>query len=151
MEIRKANVKDVPEMQALINQYADKGELLPRSLNQLYENLREFILMEEDGRIIGTCALHICWGDLAEIKALVVDESYQRKGYGRSLVQVCMNEALELGISKVFALTYKPEFFKKIGYSDIDKSELPQKVWTECIHCVKFPNCGESAVIRDLE
>ncbi|MHB1456149.1 MAG: N-acetyltransferase [Armatimonadota bacterium] len=151
MLIRNANVKDVPEMQNLINQYADKGELLPRSLNQLYENLREFILMEDEGRIIGTCALHICWGDLAEIKALVVDESHQGKGYGRTLVQTCMDEARELGIEKVFALTYKPEFFKKIGYRDIDKSELPQKVWTECIHCVKFPNCGESAVILKLE
>lgn len=151
MLIRKAKVKDVPEMQALINQYADKGELLPRSLNQLYENLREFILMEDDGCIIGTCALHICWGDLAEIKALVINECNQGKGHGRTLVQFCMDEARELGIEKVFALTYKPEFFKKIGYRDIDKSELPQKVWTECINCVKFPNCGESAVIRELE
>ena len=151
MKIRKASIGDVPVMQSLINQYADKGELLPRSLNQLYENIREFILLEDEGEVVGTCALHICWGDLAEVKALVVDESYQGKGYGRMLVQACMDESRSLGVFKVFALTYKPEFFKKIGFLDIDKSQLPQKVWTECINCVKFPNCGESAVIRDIE
>ncbi|MHB0998685.1 MAG: N-acetyltransferase [Armatimonadota bacterium] len=151
MLIRKASVRDVPEMQALINTYADRGDLLPRSLNQLYENIREFLLLEEDSKIIGTCALHINWADLAEVKALVVDEAYQGKGLGKMLVQACTDEAKELGISRLFALTYRPEFFKKIGFSDIDKSQLPQKVWTECINCVKFPNCGESAVIRDIE
>ena len=151
MLIRKANVRDVPEMQALINTYAERGDLLPRSLNQLYENIREFLLLEDESKIIGTCALHINWADLAEVKALVVDEAYQGRGLGRMLVQACTDEAKELGITRLFALTYRPEFFKKIGFSDIDKSQLPQKVWTECINCVKFPNCGESALIRDLD
>lgn len=151
MNIRKANVNDVANMQVLINKYADKGELLPRSLNQLYENIRDFIVVEIDGTIIGTCALHICWSDLAEVKGLVVDKPYQKKGYGRALVETCINEARELGIYRVFALTYRPEFFKKLGFYDIDKSQLPQKVWTECINCVKFPNCGEFAVMLDIE
>ncbi|MHB0912997.1 MAG: GNAT family N-acetyltransferase, partial [Armatimonadota bacterium] len=107
MQIRKAKISDVQEMQKLINGFAEKGELLPRSLNQLYEDIRDFFVME-DSRIIGTCALHVNWGDLAEIKALVVDESYQGQGLGKQLVETCLGEAKELGIGRVFALTYKP-------------------------------------------
>ena len=150
MLIRKALLGDVPEMQKLINFYADRGELLPRSLNQLYEDIRDFFIAEEDGRIIGTCALHINWGDLAEVKALVVDEGFQGKGLGKQLVQTCIDEAKVFGLSRVFALTYQLDFFKKMGFREIDKSELPHKIWSECIHCVKFPDCGEVAVICEL-
>jgi amino-acid N-acetyltransferase len=150
MVIRKARIQDVLEMQKLINLFAERGDLLPRSLNQLYENLRDFFVLEEDGRILGTCALHVNWGDLAEVMALTVDDSRQGKGLGRELVDRCLGEAEALGISRVFALTYKPDFFAKLGFRLIDKSELPQKVWTECIHCVKFPDCGEVAVIREM-
>ncbi len=138
-------------MQHLINVFADRDELLPRSLNQLYEDIRDFYILVEDDRIIGTCALHVNWIDLAEVKALVVADEFQRKGLGRKLVEACMDDARSLGITKVFALTYKPEFFKRLGYTVVDKSELPHKVWTECIHCVKFPNCGEVAVIREVD
>ena len=150
MQIRKAKIADVPEMQKLINLSAERGELLPRSLNQLYEEIRDFCLVEEAGRVIATCALHVNWGDLAEVKSLVVDEGFQGKGLGKQLVQTCLDEARSLGVTRVFALTYKPEFFLKLGFRNIDKSELPQKVWTECIHCVKFPDCGEVAVIREV-
>ena len=149
--IRKAKTGDVPDMQKLINFFADRGELLPRSLNQLYEDIRDFFVAEEEGRLIGTCALHVNWDDLAEVKALVVDKEFQGKGLGKQLVQTCLDEAQALGISRVFALTYKPDFFHKLGFRNIDKSELPHKVWSECIHCVKFPDCGEIAVIRELE
>lgn len=151
LNIRKPTVNDVIRMQSLINQYAERGKLLPRSLNQLYETIRDFVVLEIDGKIVGTCALHICWGDLSEIKALVVDEAYQRQGYGRALVEACLKESSDLGVFRVFALTYKPEFFRKLGFQDIDKSQLPQKVWTECINCVKFPNCGETALLRVLD
>ena len=150
MLIRKATIHDVPEMQKIINGFADKGDLLPRSLNQLYEDLRDFLVLEEEGRIAGTCALHVNWGDLAEVKALVVDESFQGKGIGRQLVEKCLDEARSLGITRVFALTYKPDFFARLGFREVDKAQLPQKVWNECIHCVKFPDCGEVAVIREL-
>jgi amino-acid N-acetyltransferase len=150
MLIRKATIQDVPEMQRIINIFADKGDLLHRSLNQLYENIRDFLVLEEDGRILGTCALHVNWGDLAEIMALTVDDSCQGKGLGKELVAKCLDEAQALGITRVFALTYKPEFFQKLGFRLVDKAELPQKVWSECIHCVKFPDCGEVALIRDL-
>lgn len=148
--IRKARISDVPEMQTLINTYADRGELLPRSLNQLYEDIRDYVIAEEDNRIIGTCALHVNWGDLAEVKALVVDESFQGQGLGKRLVETCLSEARELGVTRIFALTYKPGFFIKLGFREVDKSELPQKVWSECINCVKFPNCGEVAVMCEI-
>ncbi|MDH7480382.1 MAG: N-acetyltransferase [Armatimonadota bacterium] len=150
MEIRKAKIGDVPEMQRLINFFAEQGDLLPRSLNQLYENIRDFFVLEEDGQVMGTCALHVNWEDLAEVKSLTVDKKVQGKGFGKELVQACLNEARELGISRVFALTFRPEFFIKLGFRLIDKSELPHKVWNECINCVKFPNCGEVAVIYEL-
>ena len=150
MIIRKATIHDAPKMKELINFFADRGDLLPRSLNQLYEDIRDFFVVEVNERILGTCALHVNWGDLAEVKALVVDEELQGKGLGKQLVQACLDEARALGISRVFALTYKPSFFKKLGFQDIDKSELPHKVWNECVHCVKFPDCGEVAVMSDL-
>ena len=100
--------------------------------------------------MVGTCALHVNWGDLAEIMALTVDEAYQGQGLGRKLVEACLEDSNDLGIYRVFALTYKPEFFVKHGFRYIEKAELPQKVWTECINCVKFPDCGEVAVIREL-
>ena len=151
MTIRKARIADVPNMQKLINSFADKGELLPRSLNQLYEDIRDYYILEENGRLLGTCALHINWSDLAEVKALVVSEELQGKGFGKQLVQTCLDEARNFGISRIFALTYKPDFFVKLGFKNVDKSELPQKVWTECIHCVKFPDCGEIAVIYEIK
>lgn len=150
MLIRKARIHDVPEMQKLINFYADRGELLPRSLSQLYEEIRDFFVIEEAGRLGATCALHINWDDLAEVKSLVVAEEFQGKGLGKQLVQACLDESRSLGVSRVFALTYKPGFFEKLGFRTIDKSELPQKVWTECINCVKFPDCGEVALIREF-
>ncbi len=145
--IRKAKISDVPSMLKLINEHADRGEMLHRSLNDLYENLRDYIVIEEGGRILGCCALHIAWSDLAEIKSLVVDDEVQSRGYGTQLLKKCLEDAKELGVPKVFALTYKPEFFKKNGFMPIEKSELPHKVWSECIRCPKFPDCGEEALI----
>lgn len=150
MQLRKARISDVEEMQALINSFAERGELLPRSLSQLYESIRDFFVLVKDGHIVGTCALHIAWSDLAEIRSLTVDPEIQGQGFGRQLVEACLNEARELGICRVFALTYKPEFFYKLGFRNIDKSELPHKVWSDCINCPKFPNCGEVAVATDL-
>lgn len=149
-KIRKARVPDVLEIQNLINTFADRNVMLPRSLSTLYENVRDFFVLEEGGRIVGCCALHITWEDLAEVKSLAVDESVHGRGYGRALVQACIEEARALGVPRVFALTYIPGFFEKLGFVKIDKSKLPHKVWTECINCPKFPNCGEEAVILEL-
>lgn len=151
MRIRKANVADVPDMQKLINLHAERGELLPRSLNHLYENIRDFFVIEGDGEICGTCALHVNWSDLAEVKSLVVCESLQGQGFGRQLVEACLEEARAFGICRVFALTYRADFFSRLDFREIDKSELPHKVWSECVNCVKFPNCNEVAVLLELD
>lgn len=149
--IRKAKLADVPHMQRLINGLADKGELLHRSLNELYENIRDYYVAEaENGEICGCCALHISWENLAEVKSLVVAENLHRQGLGTTLLDTCLQEARELGVPRVFALSYKPEFFEKNGFHRVDKAELPHKVWSECINCPKFPDCGEEALIREM-
>lgn len=148
--IRKARIQDVKEMQALINEYAEVGQMLPRSLNELYENLRDFSVFEENGSIYGVCALHISWDGLAEVRSLAVRRDRLRSGIGSSLVRHCLAEAAELGAMRVFVLTYQAAFFRKLGFVDIDKKELPHKIWTDCLNCVKFPDCDESALIITL-
>lgn len=152
MSIRKAKISDVKEIQKLIEQAAKKGEMLPRSLSELYDNLRDFYvyLNEEQGNIIGTCAMHICWEDLAEIRSLVVREDFQRRGIGTKLIEACLSEAITLGLYRIFALTYKPNFFLKFGFKIVDKTLLPHKIWADCIKCVKFPECDEIAVLLEV-
>ncbi len=151
MKIRKARISDLKEVHKLINEFARKEEMIPRSINELYEKVRDFIVCEDKGKIYGACALHILWEDLAEIRSLAVKKEYHRMGIGRRLVGRCMKEAKDLGIKRVFVLTYQPEFFEKMGFSDIDKSSLPQKIWGDCIRCPKFPECDEIALIIDIK
>lgn len=148
MKTRKAKVSDLKHIHKLINDYARKEIMLPRSLNELYETLRDFVIYEEKGYICGVCALHIMWEDLAEIRSLAVAKNYQKMGIGKNLVKYCLKEAKSLGIKAVFALTYQPEFFRKIGFVDIDKAQLPQKIWGDCLRCPRFPECAEHAVIK---
>ncbi|AFM42094.1 acetyltransferase, N-acetylglutamate synthase [Desulfosporosinus acidiphilus SJ4] len=148
MKLRKAKIADVEEMMSLINNNAEQGLMLPRSRNMLFENIREFMLAEEDGKLIGVASLHILWSDLAEIRALAVSDNHRRQGIGTKIVKAIEEEAKELGCSRLFALTYQPEFFKFCGYEEVSKDQMPQKVWTECINCIKFPNCDEIAVSR---
>lgn len=148
--IRKATICDVKAIQALINGYADAGQMLPRSLNELYENLRDFSISEQNDSIDGVCALHISWDGLAEIRSLAVRDDKAGRGIGSALVRRCLAEASELGAEKVFVLTYQADFFKKLGFKDVDKKELPHKIWTDCLNCVKFPDCDESALITTL-
>ncbi len=150
MRIRKANIKDIKQIQGLISYFAQKGLMLPRSINELYENIRDFWVYVEDGKIFACAALHVSWEDLAEVKSLAVEESKQSKGIGRRLLSTCLEEAKNLKIKKVFALTFKPEFFKKYGFKKIDKSKLPHKIWSECIKCSKFPDCDEVALMIKL-
>ena len=147
MKIRKANIADVKEIQKLVNEFARREEMIPRSINELFENVRDFVVSEESGAIQGACALHILWEDLAEIRSLAVKKDFQRMGIGRKMVRRCITEAKSLGVTRVFALTYQPLFFRKLGFVDIDKSSLPQKIWGDCIRCPKFPECDEHALI----
>jgi len=148
--IRKATIDDIKDMQELINFYAKQDRMLPRSLNELYENIRDFLVYEEDGRIIGCCALHIAWENLAEVKSLAVEESSQKKGIGEMLVKEAIEDARKLNVKRIFALTYAPVFFEKLGFKRIEHSELPHKIWSECIKCIKFPDCEEIALTLDI-
>jgi amino-acid N-acetyltransferase len=148
--LRKAQISDVKDIQKLLTAYASKGDMLSRSLSELYESLRDFYVEVEEGRLLGTAALHILWDDLAEVRSVAVVEDAGRSGIGSRLVQSCIAEARELGLKRVFCLTYKPDFFGKHGFRLVDKSELPHKVWSDCIKCVKFPDCDENAMILDL-
>ena len=150
MRIRKARIDDIKAIHRLVNEFAKKGEMIPRSLNDLYENIRDIFVCEDEAEIRGVCALHILWEDLAEIRSLSVRIDSQGAGIGRRLVNTCIKEAETLGIRKIFALTYHADFFRKMGFSEIDKSELPQKIWGECLRCPKFPECDETAVILRL-
>ncbi|MCL2145212.1 MAG: N-acetyltransferase [Endomicrobia bacterium] len=151
MKIRPAKVTDVKEMHKLVEFYADNKEMLHRSLNSIYENIQEYVVMEnEDGKIAACGALHVAWEDLAEIKALAVSEKYKGLGIGRKIVQKLQKNAADLGIGKVFALSFKPEFFIKLGYKVIPKETLPHKIWSECINCHLFPDCGEVPLLISI-
>lgn len=147
MKIRKAKIADVKTIQELININAKREQMLPRALNDIYENLRDFYVCEDKGDVIGVCALRILWEDLAEIRSLAVKEEWKKKGIGKRLVSTCLDEAKMLGIKKVFALTYQTEFFKRLNFREIPKKKLPQKIWGDCLRCPKFPDCDEHAVI----
>ncbi len=148
--LRKAVISDVKKIQALINHFASEDLMLARSLNELYENLRDFWVVELNKRIVGCCALHVSWDDLAEIKCLAVEKRHQKKGLGKELVATCLEEARRLGSKKVFVLTYKPAFFKQFGFRKVKHAELPHKIWAECIKCSKFPNCQEISLLKAL-
>ncbi len=148
MIYRKARFDDIESIYGLVNIYAAQGEMLPRSRNTLYENLRDMVVAEEEGRVIGVGALHIMWDRLAEVRMMAIAPEHTRQGIGAEIVQLLLNEGDILGIEKVFTLTYKPDFFRKLGFIRISREELPQKVWKECIDCPKYPNCDEIAMIK---
>ncbi|MBW2553760.1 MAG: N-acetyltransferase [Deltaproteobacteria bacterium] len=150
--IRKAWVLDVKNIHKLLSTFSDRGEILPRSLSEIYDNLRDYCIFcdEKQKTIIGTCAVHITWEDLAEIRSLAVKEEFTKRGIGRKLVERCIAEARELGIHRVFVLTYEREFFEKVGFHLVDKSSLPHKIWADCLKCVKFPDCDETAMMREI-
>ncbi len=150
MIIRKAKLTDVKYIYKLILHFSKKGDVIPRPLSELYEKVREFFVAEERDLIIGACALHILWEDLAEIRSLVVSEENQRRGIGKKLIEAAIKEAQELGIPKIFVLTTNPQFFKRFGFNEVSKQELPQKVWADCIRCSKFPECNEVPMILEV-
>ncbi len=150
IEIRKAKISDAKQIYGIIKFYAEKGNMLARPLGHVYENVRDFWVASEEGLAIGCCALHIVWGDLAEVKSLAVHETFMHKGLGTKLVKACLKEAKQMKLKKIFALTYKPDFFEKLGFEKITKEELPHKVWGECINCPHFPDCNETSLMLQL-
>jgi len=156
--IRDARMGDIKKIYSMLQYFADKDLLLGRSLSSLYDQLRDFsVYVENDSgdpaqeKLVGVCALHICWDNLAEIRSLAVIDEFQGRGVGRQLVDRALAEAQSYGITRVFTLTYQPDFFRKLGFRDIDKSELPHKVWSDCIQCSKFPDCNEEALVWEKD
>ena len=150
--IRKAHVRDVRAIHKVLSVFAARERLLPRSLSDLYTNIRDMFVFADDrtGAIHGCCGCHIIWEDLAEVRSLAVLKRHQGKGIGRALVSACIEEARELGIGRLFALTYETEFFGRMGFSVVDKNIFPQKIWADCLHCPKFPGCDETAMVLNL-
>ncbi len=147
--LRKARISDGRAIHTLIDFYARRREMLPRPLQEIYEFLRDFWVYEIDNSVIGTCALHFAWEDLAEIRSLAVADNRRNEGIGRKLVEKCIEEAREYEIRKIFVLTYHPEFFEKLGFVRIDKKVLPHKIWADCLKCPLFPDCDEEAMMLE--
>ena len=151
-EVENARLTHAKTIHTLVKQAAAMDEMLPRALGEIYESIRDFVVVvdRDSGNVVGCCALHVVWEDLAEVRSLAVANEAVGKGTGRALVESCLEAARELGIPRVFALTYVPDFFRKLGFRDIPKEELPHKVWSDCVKCHKFPDCDEQAVAMDL-
>ena len=147
MNVEKAKIPDVAQMHQLINEFAKSGEMLARPLSELYEDIRDYFVIKDGDKVLACASLHVSWSDLAEIRSVAVGPDSQGKGLGALLVEACLAEAKELGIETIFCFTYQPDFFKRHRFVDIDKMELPRKVWTDCFRCPKFPNCDETALI----
>lgn len=150
VDVAKARPEDARAIHDLVNEFARRGEMLPRTLAEVYENLRDFFVVRDGTHVLACAALHIVWEDLAEIKSLAVSESRQGEGIGAALVEACVEEAAQLGLATVFALTYRPGFFERLGFEQADVMALPRKVWNECYRCPKFPGCNEIAMVRSL-
>lgn len=151
--IRKPVISEVDQIKGLIDPFVKEGLILPRSLHSVYTTIRDFWVEADEGDtgpLRGCCALHISWADLAEIRTLAVRKEAQGRGGGAALVRTCLDEARSLGVRRVFTLTYVPGFFQKMGFIEVDKAALPNKIWADCIHCQYFPDCREIALVYDL-
>lgn len=150
-QLLRASIADASAIHDLVNGYARKGEMLPRTMSEVYQNLRDFYVVRDgDSATVGCGALHILWDDLAEIKSLAVREDLQGQRIGARIVEACVDDARQLGLTTVFALTYRPGFFERLGFAQADVMTLPRKVWGECYRCPKFPGCNEIAMVRPL-
>ena len=150
-KFRKPVIADASAIAGLINHFAKKRIMLPRAVADVWERIRDFTICELKGRVIGCVALHVLWEDMVEIRSLAVIESAQKRGVGHKLVEACLRDARLLGIPRVLALTYEPDFFKRFGFRECEKETLPRKVWKDCIYCPLFPNCNETALVLDLD
>ncbi len=149
--IERARLSDVEAMKKILDDYAASGDLLARSRLSLYECIRDFFVARRAGVLVGLGALHVCWADLGEVRSLAVQRELQGGGVGRALVESCLADAAELGLRQVFSLTYRPGFFCKLGFGEVDKAQLPHKVWQDCVNCSKFPDCDEVAMLHEVK
>ena len=152
VKVVRATVRDAEGIARLVNSWAAQGQMLPRTLGETYENLRDFfVVRDDDGTVVGCGALHIVWADMAELKSLAVEESAHSRGIGAAITRACFEEGRALGLAGLFALTYRPGFFERLGWRQADVMTLPRKVWNECYRCPKFPGCDEIAMVIDIQ
>ena len=149
--IRKAKMSDVFEIKELINSYATEGCMLSRSLDSLYSTIRDFVVMEKDGHVIGCCGVHPDWEELGEVVSFAVARPYVRQGIGMAMLETCTEDAKKLGIGRLFVLTSSPEYFEKRGYERVKKEELPWKIWADCVNCSKYPDCNSVALLKEID
>jgi amino-acid N-acetyltransferase len=148
--IRAAAITDVPAIHDLLETYAALGNLLPRTMSELYRHLRDFFVIEVNGKVVACAALEIFTENLGEVRSLVVADGYKDLGLGRRLVTRVIDEARAIGLRRLMALTYVAPFFHKLGFKTVKKESLPEKVWSVCVKCYKFNNCDETAVLLEL-
>ncbi len=148
--VRPARVDDVPQIHALIKTHAERGKMIQRLMDELYANVREFVVCAIDGRVVGCAAVHIFWSDLAELKCLAVHDDYQGHGIGRGMCEACVEDMRRLGVRRLFTLTSAPAFFERVGYCKVDKDSLPRFIWGECVRCPSFPVCNEDALVMEV-
>lgn len=150
IKFRAATFDDTEAMYKMLNDYAKEGLMLPRARNSIYENLREYIVAESEGQIVGIGALHFVWDRLGEIRSLAVVPQYKKHGIGKKIVEYLEQEGLDRGVNMFFTLTYQPIFFGKCGYEVTPKEDLSPKVWKECVHCPQYPTCDEIALVKHV-
>jgi amino-acid N-acetyltransferase len=150
VQVRKATVRDVPTMASIINHWASQGIMLAKSHHQLYQYIRDFVVATHGDAVIGCGALHVVWEDLAEVRSVAVMKEWHGKGVGRLMLAHLLDEARDLGLPHVFALTYRQAFFAHAGFRVVSHESLPHKIWGDCLNCPKFPNCDEIAMTLDL-
>jgi amino-acid N-acetyltransferase len=150
MLIRKAKLTEVHAIHRLIAHFAAQDRMLPLPIGQVTERLRDFLVADEKGQIVGVVAVHVTWGRLVELRSLAVRHDRQGRGLGTRLARAALKEARRLGAEAIFTLTYIPEYFERLGFHRVDRAQLPHKVWVDCVNCPKFPDCGEVAMMRPL-
>jgi amino-acid N-acetyltransferase len=150
VQIRHARVEDVPRLYELINYYAARGDMLPKTLDQLYNRVREFVVAEASGEVVGCAALKIMWHDLAEIISVTVHPAVQGRGLGRQVIEPLLVEARSLGIPTLFVLTLQVSFFSRMGFREVPRLRLPHKIWQDCTACFKQDRCDEIAMVREV-
>jgi amino-acid N-acetyltransferase len=151
LEIRKASLTDITALLELINAYAAKGIMLPRTEFEMAENIRDFLVAFDAGRLVGCGALHFYTASSGEVRSLAVDPEVKTRGIGRALVEALEEEARAQELHSIFAFTYVPGFFGKLGFEEVDRGELPLKAWKDCLRCPKFQACDEIAVLKRLK
>lgn len=153
IKLYKAKISDIADMQTLVADEVEKGVILFRSEDEIANNIRSYVLAKDGVKLVGYMALHVHSKKLAEVRSLVVHEDYRGKDIGADMVKFAINEAKELDIEEeILSLTYVPEFFKKLGFKEINKESIPDhKIWADCIKCIHFPVCNEVALVYSMK